>query len=95
MLALNTTHYSVDQPCLLDAVKKLLNWGYAKFSHGDGIQIEIHAEGLTESKNNRNQKGNHETHFVFHSENVQSSKTSACDTRPLIYTDGAKAALRM
>lgn len=60
---------------------KLFNWGYAKFLHGDGIQIEIYTKGVTESKNNRNQKGNHETHFVFHSDNVQSSKISACEMR--------------
>lgn len=44
------------------------------FLHGDSILIEIDAKGVTESKINRNQKGNHETHFVFHSGNVQQVK---------------------
>lgn len=53
------------------------------FLQGDSILIEIDAKGVTESKINRNQKGNHETHFVFHPGNVQSSRRPACEMRPL------------
>lgn len=67
----------------LSGCYELYNWNSTMFLQGDSILIEIDTKGVTESKINRNQKGNHETHFVFHSGNVQSSRRPACEMRPL------------